>query len=96
MNRESFETHRAYIASNPVKAGLAASADEYPFCFRFLARKKIELARQAEISSRAKAPIVIGRFFGTAKAVPLLQNKLESSDARGDSITGASRRERAR
>jgi putative transposase len=40
MNGESFEAHRRYIALNPVKAGLAAAIDEYPFCFRTLARKK--------------------------------------------------------
>jgi len=42
MNRESFEAHRRYIAENPVKAGLAASAEEFPFCFRFLAKKKAD------------------------------------------------------
>jgi putative transposase len=50
LNKQSFEAHRAYIAENPVKAGLAVSAEEYPFCFRFLARKKEELAREAGIS----------------------------------------------
>ena len=40
MNRESFEAHGEYIAQNPVKAGLAAAPDEYPFCFRYLARRK--------------------------------------------------------
>jgi putative transposase len=39
MNQESFEAHREYIAQNPLKAGLAASADEFPFCFRHLAKK---------------------------------------------------------
>ena len=42
MNRESFEAHRKYIAQNPVKAGLAATADEFPFCFRYLAKRKAE------------------------------------------------------
>ncbi|MGD0157542.1 MAG: transposase [Terracidiphilus sp.] len=42
MNQEIFEKHREYIAQNPVKAGLAASADEFPFCFRYLAKKKAE------------------------------------------------------
>jgi putative transposase len=42
MNRESFEIHREYIAQNPVKAGMAACADEYPFCFRYLAKRKSE------------------------------------------------------
>lgn len=50
MNRRALETHRAYIAENPVKSGLAASIEEYPFCFRFLARKKVELLTGAEIS----------------------------------------------
>jgi putative transposase len=44
MNKQNFETHRAYIAENPVKAGLAASQEVYPFCFLNLARKKRELA----------------------------------------------------
>ena len=43
MNKQNFETHRAYIAENPVKAGLAASTEEYPFCFCSLARKKRNL-----------------------------------------------------
>lgn len=42
MNRGSFEKHREYIAQNPVKAGLTMSVDEFPFCFRYLARKKAE------------------------------------------------------
>ena len=43
MNKQSFEAHRGYIAENPVKAGLAASREEYPFCFFNLARKKREI-----------------------------------------------------
>ena len=43
MNRESFDAHRDYIAQNPVKAGLAASVDEFPFYFRHLARRKAEM-----------------------------------------------------
>ncbi len=42
MTQESFNAHRAYIAQNPVKAGLAASVDEFPFCFRYLAKKKAD------------------------------------------------------
>jgi len=41
-NKQTFEAHRAYIAENPVKAGLAASIEEYPFCFCSLARKKLD------------------------------------------------------
>ena len=40
LNKQNFEAHRAYIAENPIKAGLVASTEEYPFCFRSLARKK--------------------------------------------------------
>jgi putative transposase len=42
MNRESLETHREYIGQNPVKAGLVTSADEFPFCYRYLATRKAE------------------------------------------------------
>lgn len=42
MNRASFEKHRDYIGQNPVKAGLVTSADEFPFCFRYLAKRKAE------------------------------------------------------
>jgi len=44
MNKQNFEAHRAYIAENPVKARLAASTEEYPFCFSSLTRKKKDLA----------------------------------------------------
>jgi len=44
---EAMEKCREYIAYNPVKAGLVASADEYPFCFRYLANRKI--ASKAEV-----------------------------------------------
>jgi putative transposase len=42
MDRESFEKHSEYIAENPVKARLALAADNYPFCFRYLAKRKAE------------------------------------------------------
>lgn len=42
LGRKSFDAHREYIAQNPVKAGLAASAEEYPFCFLYLAKRKAE------------------------------------------------------
>ena len=29
-----------HIAQNPVKAGLAERPDEYPFCYRYLMKKK--------------------------------------------------------
>jgi len=33
LGKASYETHRTYIAMNPVKAGLVASPDLYPYCF---------------------------------------------------------------
>jgi putative transposase len=54
MNRESFEKHREYIAQNPVKAGIAASADEYQFCFRFLTREK---AKRRLAGAKARSQI---------------------------------------
>ena len=46
MNQQSLEAHRAYIGENPVRAGLARSAEEYPFSFRYLARKKKEVGKE--------------------------------------------------
>jgi putative transposase len=40
LNRESFAQHRVYIATNPVKAGLVDSPEQYPYCFQFLANSK--------------------------------------------------------
>lgn len=42
-DRVSFQKHREYIAQNPVEAGLSASTDEFPFCFRYLANRKSEM-----------------------------------------------------
>jgi hypothetical protein len=39
-DEESFSGYREYIAQNPVKAGLAASPGEFPYCYSYLARKK--------------------------------------------------------
>ena len=54
MNRESFEGYRAYIAENPVKAGLVDSADQYPFCFRYLANVKAEKKKASVQASEAE------------------------------------------
>jgi putative transposase len=40
LNRQSLMQHRAYIAMNPVKAGLVDSPEKYPYCFASLANKK--------------------------------------------------------
>jgi putative transposase len=39
-DEESFLGYQEYIAQNPVKAGLAASPGEYPYCYSYLAGKK--------------------------------------------------------
>jgi putative transposase len=46
MDEGSFAAHRAYIAENPVKAGLVERAEDYPFCYGSLARKKLESERR--------------------------------------------------
>jgi putative transposase len=46
-DEENFDNHRAYIGMNPVKAGLASSPEEFPWCFTNLARRKA--AVRAEI-----------------------------------------------
>ncbi len=45
LGDESFEQHRVYIANNPVKAGLADTPENYPYCFGSLARGKAEKKR---------------------------------------------------
>jgi putative transposase len=39
-DKESFLRYREYIAQNPVKAGLADSPCQYPYCYSYLAKKK--------------------------------------------------------
>ncbi len=51
MNRESFEEHLAYIANNPLKAGLAdLPVENPPYNFEELARKKEEVLKAAQAS----------------------------------------------
>jgi putative transposase len=40
LDRKSYLAHKSYIDGNPVKAGLAVSAEEYPYCSAFLRNKK--------------------------------------------------------
>lgn len=42
---ESFIRHQHYIDQNPVKAGLAPSAEEYPYCSTFLKKRKAAAAK---------------------------------------------------
>jgi putative transposase len=39
-DRSSFLAHRTYIDENPVKAGLADSAENYPYCSAYLRKQK--------------------------------------------------------
>ena len=41
----SFIQHQKYIDENPVKAGLAKSAEEYPYCSTYLKKKKALAAK---------------------------------------------------
>jgi putative transposase len=41
----SFAQHQTYIDENPVKAGLARSAEEYPYCSTFLKKNKTAAAK---------------------------------------------------
>jgi putative transposase len=58
---ESLLEHRRYIAQNPLKAGLCVSAEEYPYCFASLAKRKARAG--------AKAHSIVS-ISGTAEAVP--------------------------
>ncbi|HVC48134.1 MAG TPA: transposase [Terracidiphilus sp.] len=40
MGNASFEAYRRYIAENPVREGLVGAAEEFPFCYESLKRKK--------------------------------------------------------
>ncbi|MGB9123637.1 MAG: transposase [Candidatus Angelobacter sp.] len=40
IDRTSFLAHKEYIDENPVKAGLAARAEDYPYCSAYLRKKK--------------------------------------------------------
>ena len=42
---DSFAGHCRYIAENPVKMGLATSPEDFPWCFRALARQKTSQAK---------------------------------------------------
>ena len=59
-DRESFVRHREYIAANPVKAGLADSPEEYPYCFTYLAKRKTAGAKALDCT----------RSDGTSEDVP--------------------------
>jgi putative transposase len=52
-DERSLAQHKAYIAANPVTAGFANAAGEYPFCYAFLAKQKAAGAKAPEIRDDA-------------------------------------------
>ena len=68
MNRVSFEKYRDYIAQNPVKAGLAPSVDEFPYCFRYLANRRAE-AKAGIGLNRLRKKSHVDHFLCTGKMV---------------------------
>jgi putative transposase len=58
-DKQSFLQHREYIVQNPVKAGLVDTADQYPYCYIYLAAKKQGL--------KPNSPSI---RYGTTKVVP--------------------------
>jgi putative transposase len=55
MTKQSFEQHRAYIAENPVKTGLASAPGEYPFCYEFLVNEKASQQHHTIVQESALA-----------------------------------------
>jgi putative transposase len=64
-DRSSFTEHRKYIAENPVRAGLAQSAEDWPFCYTYLVRHKV-----AKGNLTGPKGHNLDKPFGPAKAVP--------------------------
>jgi putative transposase len=54
-DKKSFLQHSAYIAANPVRAGLADALGKYPFCYAFLANRKAAGAKAPEIEKEGVA-----------------------------------------
>jgi putative transposase len=42
IDGQSFLQHRAYIVQNPVKAGLVDRAEQWPYCYSYLVKKKAQ------------------------------------------------------
>jgi putative transposase len=59
-DEQSFLRHREYITRNAVKAGLVDTADQYPYCYIYLATKK----------AQGLKPNSISNLNGTTKVVP--------------------------
>jgi putative transposase len=53
-DRGSFLQHREYIAANPVRAGLADSPEEFPYCFVHLAKQKAQGLKPHDCSNELR------------------------------------------
>ena len=42
VDGQSFIHHRAYIVQNPVQSGLVDRAEQWPYCYSYLAKKKAQ------------------------------------------------------
>jgi putative transposase len=60
IDGQSFLRNRAYIGQNPVKAGLVDRAEQWPYCFNYLAKKKAQ---------GLKPRFLLG-LYGPTKVVP--------------------------
>jgi putative transposase len=71
---QSFSQHRAYILQNPVKAGLVNSAEDWPYCYSYLAKKKAQGLKLSPLLSvygptkEAAEKVWIGRESKTSGA----------------------------
>jgi putative transposase len=59
-DRQSFSQHREYIVQNPVKAGLVDSAEDWPYCYSYLAKKKAQGLKPSSLLT----------LYGPTKVVP--------------------------
>jgi putative transposase len=66
IDKTSFLAHKEYIDHNPVKAGLAARAEDYPYCSAYLRKKKKPAAEAASSLTS----------YGTAEARALIRGGL--------------------
>ena len=58
-DRQSWLRYRAYIAQNPVKAGLVDSSQQYPYSYTYLASRKAQGLKPSSVA-----------VYGTTKVVP--------------------------
>jgi putative transposase len=57
---QSFSRHHAYIVQNPVKAGLVDSAEDWPYCYSYLVKKKAQGLKPSSLLT----------LYGPTKVVP--------------------------